>query len=222
MKACAAFFVVSCCAAAASCDTGEGIKNIVPYGHISNTAERCRQESTWLRKHDKSGSYDMQSDRVKELQRFELPVMSSDKVVSTGKTESLFIRLSRPNEGDSALSHDRTSDSEIRQKLFDMRVIPVWTGTVWVDGLPLMINGFEISDSVKEDLLKLNFAEQSYGERTVPERAKESQNYFSGRPDVNHIAKRLVIMKQGCEIKYDKTFGIWRITGTNAPAEKSP
>ena len=222
MKVCATFFVVLCCAAVASCDASEGITNIVPYGHASNSTERCCQELAWLRKHDKSGRYDMQSDREKELQRFELPVTSSDKVVSTGEMESLFMRLSRPSEGNSVLSHGRVSDSEIRQKLFDMRVIPVWTGTEWADGLPLVINGFKIPDGMKVDLLKLNFAEQSYGSRTVPERAKESQNYFSGRPDVNHIAKRLVIMKQGYEVKYDRTFGIWRITGTNAPAAKSP
>ena len=222
MRTCLTFFVFTCFAAAASCDTNESVENIVPYGHISNTVERCRQESTWLRKHDKSGKYDTQSERAKELQKFALTFTSSDKVVSTGTTASLFIRLSRPDEGASAIHQNPQSDLEIRRKLLDMRVIPVWTETGWVDGLPLVINGFEISDSVKEDLLKLNFAEQSFGERTVPERAKESQKYFSERPDVNHIGKRLVIMKQGHEVKYDRTFGIWRITDTNAPAARSP
>lgn len=222
MKTFTVFFVVSCFVSAASCGTNESVQYIVPYGHASNTAERCRQESIWLRNHDKSGKYDMQSDRTKELQKMALPVMSSDKVVSTGATASLFINLSRPDEGTSAIHQSQKADLEQRKKLFDMRVIPVWTGTGWIDGLPLVINGFDVPDNVKEDLLKLNYAEQSYGERTVPERAKESQKFFSGRPDVNHINKRMVIMKQGYEVRYDKTFGIWRITGTNAPTTHSP
>ena len=103
-------------------------------------------------------------------------------------------------------------DEKVRRELANMGVIPVWSGKAWIDGSPLAMNGYAVKEQVEQKLVNLNYAAALSRFFSGPD-----GDLLGGARSQVHVT-RMSLLNLGYELKYDKTFCIWRITGTNAPA----
>jgi hypothetical protein len=167
---------------------------------------------------DKTGRSEIQSDLQEELKKITNTQSSSNVIVRL----LCLTRFSRLGANDIRLSPVSSSEQiennqaakRIRTELLDESIIPVWTGNEWIDGTSLVFNGINIPEKTKRDVIELNRDELDNGWRLMPIQEREqkmAKHNFTGD-------YRTEITMAGYEVKYDKTFGIWRITGTNAPA----
>lgn len=103
-------------------------------------------------------------------------------------------------------------------------ILPVWTGSEWVDGMPLALNGFSVHEEIRARLLSINFQERAFGAYFWAESERKKRSQFSGfHPADRFLLYRIRLENMGYALKFDKTFYVWRITGTNAPpASKAP
>ena len=187
----------------------------------TNSFDVYIQKLKQLGQQDTQGFNTFQSDRTAELQKFGYSSASTNKTFSqlSAKACDLLSALKKP-VGDSRESYLQfPENNRLLRQMFDELVVPVWTGKDWADSRPLSFNGFNIPDKIQKRLMELNYWGQNFGVHSVPERAKEP---FSGRNTGKIDGLRLAIINDGFLVKYDRTFGIWRITGTNAPATHTP
>jgi hypothetical protein len=165
-----------------------------------------------LNQEDAQGRNDFQSELAVELKKLDkISLQKSTPMLE--KTLGLLSKLKAPivRMQDALVFPE---NKPVFRQLFDERVVPVWTGTNWIDSHLLASNGFTLSDRIQKQLTELNYWEQNFGIHSVPERKKEP---FSGRNIGKINGLRLAIINAGFSVKFDKTFSIWRITGTNAP-----
>jgi hypothetical protein len=166
---------------------------------------------------DAQGENIFQSNRSSELKKNGDPCWNTTER-HPKKTQDLLGLLKQPDEHEQSVAVFPVN-RQICRELFDERVVPVWTGTNWIDSRLLAFNSFLLPENVQKRLTELNYWEQNFGIHSVPERKNEP---LSGRNIGKINGLRLVIIKSGFSVKYDKTFGLWRITGTNAPAVRAP
>ncbi len=116
---------------------------------------------------------------------------------------------------------DRRQIIDIRLLLAREKIIPVWNGNAWVNGWPLISSGHELPQELADMLVNMNYTEQNLGFSSMPteERCKMT---VSGEYWFKMGQARAKLLRAGYPTAFDKTFGIWRITGTNAPATHSP
>jgi hypothetical protein len=113
--------------------------------------------------------------------------------------------------------------STLNMRFHKTDILPVWTGKKWVDGMPLALNGFIVPDEISTRLRTINFQERSFGIYFWPDEERRKRSIFSGfHPPDRFLLSRVVLENMGYELKFDKTFYIWRITGTNAPVACAP
>jgi len=119
----------------------------------------------------------------------------------------------------------KTAPNNIVGGSFDVAgFLPVWTGEKWADGMPLVLNGFDVpKKKVQEELHRLNQLERMCGNYLYSETEIKEMNgqfFISMYPPLAKLPTvRFWIETAGYELKFDKTFYIWRIAGTNAPPE---
>jgi hypothetical protein len=114
------------------------------------------------------------------------------------------------------VSQQVQAGKDIRAQLFKENVVPIWTGERWIDSLPFALNGFTLGDEAQERLIRLNSEEQNYGFHSLPERKKAA---FAGRENLRTVASRVTLKRLGYAVKYDETFGIWRVNRTISKQE---
>lgn len=170
-----------------------------------------------LQQMDAEGRSEYQSERDSELTKIDAMSEANKKPVPTAqKMSEHLLKMPCPEKSSSTTNCIPAGDKEIRRKLMLERVVPLWTGTNWIDGTLLVYNGFNVSGKGEELLASLNYFDAL-------------SRYFSG-PDGDMLGEyrgkvqilRNHLLSLNYIVKYDKTFGIWRITGTNAPAARSP
>ena len=116
---------------------------------------------------------------------------------------------------------DRRRIIDLRLLLAREKIIPVWNGKTWVDGWSLISSGYELPKELADMLVNMNYTEQNLGFSCVP--TEERNNItVSGEYWFRMGQSRAKLLKAGYPTAFDKTLGIWRITGTNAPAARSP
>lgn len=178
----------------------------------TNSFDSYVRQLKQLGQEDAQGENVFQSDLFEELKK--LDNLSAPKPASLlKKIHGLFSTLKAPI-ADRQDALNVSENKRILRQLFDERIVPIWTGTDWIDSRLLASNGFSLPDKIQQQLTELNYWEQNFGIHSVPERKTEP---FSGRNIGKINGLRLAIIKAGFSVKYDKTFYIWRITGTNAP-----
>jgi hypothetical protein len=172
-----------------------------------------------LSQQDAQGLNTFQSDRAGELQKCCSSTEATNKTPSmlSAKAHELLSSLKSPVDTSRTVV-PLLENKPLCRQLIDEQVVPVWTGTDWIDSRFLAFNGFAPPDKVQKRIMELNYWEQNFGVHSAPERAKEP---FSGRNTGKIDGLRLAIINDGFLVKYDRTFGIWRITGTNAPAARA-
>jgi len=115
----------------------------------------------------------------------------------------------------------RAIPNTINGRKFDMAgFIPVWTGEKWVDGMPLVLNGFDVPEWALRKLKYINWAERSCGNYcySEAERKEMDSKIRLGPPPTYPLPeRRLSLAYEGYDLKFDKTFYIWRITGKTEP-----
>jgi hypothetical protein len=100
-------------------------------------------------------------------------------------------------------------------KITKEQISPAWIDNAWVDATRLASNGFDCSNQLQV-LSILNCC-------AIRKRITDTAWGDALSHDFNERMKcRMKLFYAGYETKFDKTFGIWRITGTNAPAIHSP
>lgn len=167
-----------------------------------------------MKQQDAHGEHTFQSDRTAELQKFGISTATLSK-----KASKLLLLLKKPDVNTQNNSSVFLDNKHLYRQLFDEQIIPVWSGTDWLDGRSLILNSFKASDEIQKQLVALNYWEQSFGVCSVPERKKQP---FAGSSAGTIIGMRLELVNAGYELKFDKTFNIWRIMGTNTPAAYTP
>lgn len=169
---------------------------------------------------DKSETTAYYSDRATEITKFlrgtNKVTAADQKAVSDKKSQSLSAIPTPRFSGDVTDAIKATKDNG--KKYQEEGILPVWTGSEWVDGTPLALNGFAVPEEIRERLLTINFQERAFGIYFWPESERKKRSQFSGfHPTDRFLLSRITLEKQGYTLKFDKTFYIWRITGTNSP-----
>jgi len=103
--------------------------------------------------------------------------------------------------------------------------LPVWTGEKWMDGMSLAVNGFDVPKKILPYLRDLNWLERVCGnyfyskveESKVED--KEMKTFGGFPPTVRLSSKRFALESFGYDLKFDKTFYVWRVVGLNVPPE---
>lgn len=185
----------------------------------TNSFDAYIQRLSQLDKEDAKGKNTFQSDRSAELQKIHSPSATANKVTFplSSKSTELLLALKKPDNTSQESPPFFSGNTRLCQQLIEEQVVPIWTGENWIDSRPLVFNGFTLPDETQRQLASLNYWEQNFGIHFDPERKKIP---FSGRNIGKINGLRLTIMNAGFLLKYDKTFGVWRITGTNAPAAR--
>jgi len=165
-----------------------------------------------LRNEDSQEKNVFQSNRSAELKKFERTLLQN-QTCTLGKKCKLLSSLISSNVYERS-AFVLQENKQIYRQLMDEQIIPIWTGTNWIDGVALVFNGFPLPEKIQKQLRELNYWEQCFGIHSVPERKNEP---FSGRNIGKINGLRLAIINAGFSIKYDTTFNIWRITDTNTP-----
>jgi hypothetical protein len=161
--------------------------------------------------------WDYQSDQKYELEKFgyaaPLPLdtatVKSDAIKAFLATlPSLAAISNAPVEA--LITVDKQAD-----KITKEQISPAWIDNAWVDATRLASNGFDCSNQLQV-LSILNCC-------AIRKRITDTAWGDALSHDFNERMKcRMKLFYAGYETKFDKTFGIWRITGTNAPAIHSP
>ena len=167
---------------------------------------------------DAAGLSEYESNKEDELRKFERGPQSTVDSDATKLAESLALLSALPNPDvfSNATERAQLDIERTREQLMNTQVIPVWTGRAWIDGISLACNGFECSRNVKKNLSSLNFWDRYNRQQSI-----HGDTTLGKALGTTRLA-RWSLLESGYEVKFDKTFGIWRITGTNAPATKSP
>jgi len=175
---------------------------------------------------DRVGTNAYHSDRDVDIAKFLRPsnreLSASEKVIESDKSNFLSA-VPIPSASASMRDIIKTAPNNIVGGSFDVAgFIPVWTGEKWADGMPLALNGFDVSEKhgAFQQLHRLNWMERTYGNYFCVEvEEKEMKIVLGPSPLVKLYAARFWMEMAGYEIKFDKTFYIWRIVETNAPPE---
>ena len=177
-----------------------------------------------LAQSDGAGSTSYCSDRHIEIEKFLCATNRFQDGNAKAKEEAKSVLSSIPVPVASDNMRDiitATVDKGFR--FHEADILPVWTGEEWVDGMPLVLNGFSVSKEIRDRLLSINCQERSFGVYFWPESKRKELSKFSGyHPPNRFFLSRIALENMGYELKFDKTFYIWRVTGTNTPAVKTP
>ena len=170
-----------------------------------------------LKAADESGATAYHSDRDAEVAKF----LCKTNRVSTADRESKPLSRIPPPADFASMKDAVKAIPALKLNLSEADEFPIWTGDTWVGGIPFILNGFDVPKPVRSDLLRINRWERSAGiylhskdERKVGEKYAKL-----GEPTTldRIFLQRIVLENGGFEVKFDKTFYIWRLTGTNAP-----
>ena len=163
---------------------------------------------------DAAGLSEYESNKETELHNFDRrPQSTADSdTAKLAENLALLSALPTPDVVTNSTERDRIDVERTREKLMNTQVIPVWTGTAWIDGMSLACNGFECSPNIKKSLSSLNYWDKYNRQPSI-----HGDTTLGKALGTSRLA-RWSLGEAGYEVKYDKTFGIWRITGTNAPA----
>ncbi len=171
-----------------------------------------------LQRMDAEGLSEYQSERDLELKKFE-QLSETDKAATpnSAKVSEFLSRLSQPQGAGIVTNGASLVDKAMRGKLMLERIVPVWSGTNWINGISLSSNGFIVTEKIEELLASINYFDTMSRHFSGPD--GDMLGEYRGKVQLmrNHLLYLNYI------VKYDRTFGIWRITGTNAPsASKAP
>ena len=170
---------------------------------------------------DSSSLY--RSDHDSELRRFENAMAATNGVSpeEEARIKEYLRTLPPPAEGwginyDDDFQRgdqgpwDFKGTQDIWDKLFKERVIPVWTGSRWMDGTLLARNGFGTSEKADRLLFSLNHEHAFFyyflHQRGIRDLGETGGEILSDRED---------LMELNYVVQYDQSFGIWRITSNN-------
>jgi hypothetical protein len=166
---------------------------------------------------DAEGLSEYQSERDSELNKMKLtPETDRTSTSMPVKIDEDLSHLSQPQEITTATDGTLLADKAIRDKLMLERIIPVWSGTNWINGNNLANNGFVVTKKIEDLLASLNYFDAMSRHFSGPD--GDMLGEYRGKVKIirNHLLYLDYI------VKYDKTFDIWRITGTNTPAAHTP
>jgi hypothetical protein len=173
---------------------------------------------------DKSEATAYYSDRDKEITKF---LRVTNRVSGTNekaigdKTSVTLSAIPTPRISDTTKDALKSTTGS-GKKFLEEGILPVWTGSEWVDGMTLVVNGFPVPKEIRTRLLNINFQERAFGAYFWPESERKKRSQFSGfHPTDRFLLSRITLENMGYKLEFDKTFYIWRITGTNAPATHS-
>ncbi|MGI6390729.1 MAG: hypothetical protein ACOX7Q_11115 [Kiritimatiellia bacterium] len=174
---------------------------------------------------DRAGTTAYHSDRDTEVVKFlrgtNNVAAAKEKAVDYRKSQ-LLVAIPIPPSSGSVKDAIKTTKGSGR-KYHEEGILPVWTGSEWTDGMPLALNGFSVPEEIRAQLMSINFQERAFGAYFWTESERRKRMQFSGfHPTDRFLLSRTRLENLGYTLKFDKTFYIWRITGTNAPAAKSP
>jgi len=113
-------------------------------------------------------------------------------------------------------------NEEDKRKLSEADDFPVWTGEAWVGGMPFILNGFDVGRSTRINLQRLNNLERSAGVYFYSKEERTPKgNYIQwGFTDLEQLHVRRVELEfYGFDVKFDKTFYVWRLVSTNVPLD---
>ena len=100
--------------------------------------------------------------------------------------------------------------------------LPVWTGEAWVGGMPFILNGFDVGTSTRINLERINNRERFAGIYFYSKEERTPKSNFS-LGELTSLERlhqtRAEFENGGLEVKFDKTFYIWRLVSTNKPVE---
>ena len=165
-----------------------------------------------------SGASGYRSDKDSELERFGYKTSASNDVPATmtNKATALLDSLPSPEPTSQEEAVRAAAKLEsVREKLMNEGIVPLWLNKIWIDGTRLACNGYVCSNLLPR-LVLVNYFE-------ISKRISDAGGGDAlGRDATRRAMNRAVLLQAGYETKYDRTFGIWRITGTNAPVAKSP
>jgi len=174
---------------------------------------------------DRAGTTAYHSDRDTEVVKFlhgtNNVAVAKEKAVDYRKSQLLAAIPIPPSSGSVKDAIKTTKGSG--RKYHEEGILPVWTGSEWTDGMPLALNGFSVPEEIRAQLMSINFQERAFGAYFWTESERRKRLQFSGfHPTDRFLLSRIRLENLGYTLKFDKTFYIWRITGTNAPTAKSP
>lgn len=165
------------------------------------------------------------SDRDAEIIKFlhgANKATAADENPAGDKKSQSLSTIPAPRLSDTVKDAIKTTKNNGR-KYQEEGILPVWTGSEWIDGMPLALNGFSVPEEIRARLLSINFQERAFGAYFWSESERKKRSQFSGfHPADRFLLSRIRLEKMGYSLKFDKTFYVWRITGTNAPPAKSP
>jgi hypothetical protein len=166
---------------------------------------------------DFSGSSDYRSNREDELVKIGYTESSSEEIVvgKSAKERALLAALPAWGSMSNGILNTKSDIEKIWTKLAEEHVVPVWLDSAWIDGTRLACNGFNCTNQL-QTLSMLNYF--AFCKRI----ADAAEGDALGHEANQRTICRMKLYYAGFETKYDRTFGIWRVTGTNAPAAKSP
>lgn len=184
----------------------------VSFCATNSSEDIFRQRITLLREMDADNWIEYHTDRDIDLKKFGLAVSPTNGACSPVALRISQCLLNMPRPPESVSPSPPIGDETIRRELANMGAIPVWTGRAWIDGLPLAINGYNVKEQAEKELVEVNLWDAV-------------SRFFSG-PDgdilggarSNVQACRMSLLYLGYVVKFDTTFGIWRVTSTNIPA----
>ena len=162
---------------------------------------------------DKSEATAYYSDRDKEITKF-LQVTNrvsgtSEKAIGD-KTLLTLSAIPTPRLSDTPKDAIKSTTGN-GKKFLEAGILPVWTGSEWVDGMVLALNGFPVPEEIRTRLLNINFQERTFGAYFWPESERKKVSQFSGfHPTDRFLLSRITLEKLGYTLKFDKTF--WHFT----------
>jgi len=180
---------------------------------------------------DKSGKTSYSSDRDAEVKKF-LRGASMEAFNATKneryREELAFYISALPRLPASASLKEaiKAMPRVIGERIFDVRdFLPVWTGHAWEEGMPLVLNGFTVPDRILWDLHFINWAERSCGSYVYAEgelREFDPEIISDIQSPYPLLQRRVALARSGYDLKFDKTFYVWRIMATNALMKVAP
>jgi len=163
------------------------------------------------------------SDRDTEVEKF---LGNTNKIATVDRELHPFSRFPPPSDFANMKDAVKASPALIsnlseadKLKLSEIDEFPIWTGEAWVGGTLFILNGFDVDKWTRMDLLAVNHLERSAGNYFYSKEERTSKDDNFRRTQGWLYERRVELENGGFEVKFDKTFYIWRLVSTNKPVE---
>lgn len=191
---------------------------------VTNTANSAAEDPLWesmmkihrkLSDDDSYGRCNYQSDQKCELAKFGYnePVSLDSASFKSDATKALLAALPSPESFSNAPLEALRSAGKVQEAITKEQISPAWINNAWVDATRLAGNGFDCSNQLPV-LSMLNCC-------AIRKRIDDASWGDALSHELNaRVSCRMKLFYAGYVTQFDKTFGIWRITGTNSPSER--